>query len=248
MLFLLRLSQLSGARKFFDTLVWLELTNFNRSLGGATATAPASGFDNGDLAVYFKQRAALASRTPTRAIPTPSNTTSPTSSPPSKKLSTGAIVGIAVGGAVVLIALLLGGCCLIRRRRKTRENAQPAYNPAPMHPHDPGSPYQHQHYQPTPHYQLPTNSPPVELSAGNLHMHQVDPKDGMRVNEGQYPLYNEWQESPIHPHSSPAMSPHSTYSHGPNSLHGSQTSPAPTYASVGRRKPVPLPETYYHAE
>ena len=235
------------ARKFFDTLMWLELTNFNRSLGGATATAPASGFDNSDLAVYFTQRAAVASRTPTRAIPTPSatKTTSPTSSPSSKKLSTGAIAGIAVGGAVVLIALLLGGCCLIRRRRKTRENAQPAYNPALIHPHDPGSPYHHPHYQPTP---LPTNSPPAELSASNVQMHQVDPKDAMRAHEGQYPLYNESQELPMHPHSSPTMSPHSTYSHGSNSLPGSQTSPAPTYASVGRRKPVPLHETYYHAD
>ncbi|PVH81744.1 hypothetical protein DL98DRAFT_416069 [Cadophora sp. DSE1049] len=118
------------------------------STGGATATAPAAGFDNGDLGVYFAQKASVAVRSPTRAIP------GGTSAPPetsSTKLSTGAIVGIAVGGAVILIALLLGGCCFVVRHRKKSappsNTAEVAYNPAPSYsqtqfgPHTPQTPY-----------------------------------------------------------------------------------------------------------
>ncbi|KAK0106774.1 hypothetical protein ONS95_003498 [Cadophora gregata] len=124
------------------------------SLGGATATAPAAGFDNGDLGVYFAQKASVAVRSPTRAVPGSTSAPADTSS---AKLSTGAIVGIAVGSAVVLIGLLLAGCCFFWRQRKQKtlsaarrgsvDVPQVTYNPAPSYsqtqfgPHTPQSPY-----------------------------------------------------------------------------------------------------------
>lgn len=112
--------------------------------------------------------------------------------------------------------------------------------------------YTHQEQYNEPRYQLPANSPPVELSDNNYPMHQVDPKDLYHVDETQHPIYTTWnqqQPSPI------VASPHpSTYSDvtelsgsRSNTYFGSQTSPAPTYSSVGRntRKPVPANQTYY---
>jgi hypothetical protein len=228
------------------------------SSGGATATAPAAGFNNSDLSVYFGQHAVAASRTPTRAIPTPTNTHS------SKGLPTGAIAGIAVGGAIVLVALVVGICWFCRRHRKQNEPAPtPAmYNAVP--PQSPQSHYTHEEQYHQPRHQLPTNSPPLppaELPASprnnyNYPMHQVDPTKGtIQVDENQHPIYAEWNQ---HQHQqSPIMaSPHpSTYSgvtelsgsHS-NTYFGSQASPAPTYSSIGRssRKPVPPQnQTYY---
>ncbi|RDW91632.1 hypothetical protein BP5796_02797 [Coleophoma crateriformis] len=101
------------------------------SLGGATVTAPVSGYDNRDLAVYFTQQASVASRTPTRAIPTPSATQSSSSS--SKTLSSGAIAGIAVGAAVVFIAVLIGAWVCIRRRRRDMPKPSPASDFSNVH-------------------------------------------------------------------------------------------------------------------
>lgn len=180
------------------------------SLGGATATAPAAGFQSHDLAVYFTEHASAAVRTATRSA-------SPTASP-SKKLSAGAIAGIAVGGAVVLIAFLLGCCCLIRRhRRRARQQQQqqppagypaPDYSAVPQTPYSPytpgGTPYQQQ-YQPPMltqqayPYQLPA-AVPVELQGNN---HQMDPTKNAGIQQlPADPTYqNEgWQRSP---HGSP---------------------------------------------
>lgn len=91
-----------------------------QATGGATRTAPAGGFDNSDLDVLMTKRASAAARTPTRPIP---GATSSASSSGGTHLSTGAIVGIAVGGAVALIALIVGLCVFIRRHRRFRYGA-----------------------------------------------------------------------------------------------------------------------------
>ncbi|KAI9054094.1 hypothetical protein LZ554_001265 [Drepanopeziza brunnea f. sp. 'monogermtubi'] len=216
------------------------------SLGGATATAPAAGYENGDLSVYFAQKASFAVRTPTRTIP---GTTS--SAPPSttaKKLPTGAIVGIAVGGVILLLALLTAGCCFVRRHR--RKNAPPpaaevAYNSAPGYPHSPFSPHTPQtpysdygHEPVTQHYQLAANSPPAELSGHSLQLHPADPKPNVVQEVGDSP-HNAYPPSPPH-HISPVTSHLSDGAVGAVGY----VSPSPTYSSVGRR-PVPANQTFY---
>ncbi|KAH6849743.1 hypothetical protein B0I37DRAFT_95767 [Chaetomium sp. MPI-CAGE-AT-0009] len=85
--------------------------------GGATKTAPADGFSNPDLRVLMTRKASIATRTPTRAIPTSTGT--PEQDSP---LSTSAIAGIAIGGAVALAALVTLTILLIRRRRRQHNN------------------------------------------------------------------------------------------------------------------------------
>ncbi|KAH7313854.1 hypothetical protein B0I35DRAFT_480501 [Stachybotrys elegans] len=94
--------------------------------GGATKTAPVSGFDEPDLAVLMTRQASAATRTPTRSVST--STATPTASS-SSGLSTGAIVGIAVGCSVAGILLLVGAICLCLRRRK-RARQQPPTAPS----------------------------------------------------------------------------------------------------------------------
>ncbi|WYZ40617.1 hypothetical protein EsH8_IV_000958 [Colletotrichum jinshuiense] len=83
--------------------------------GGATRTAPANGFDHTDVSVLVTLKADVAARKPTRAVDGPSAA----SDAPRRRLSTGAIVGIAVGAAVLFAALGLG--CYILGRKRYRE-------------------------------------------------------------------------------------------------------------------------------
>jgi hypothetical protein len=108
------------------------------SKGGATKTAPSGGFDHQDLTALMTRTASAGTRTATRNV---SGATATGDSDSDNKLPTGAIVGIAVGGAVVLIGVLLAGFCLIRRRRSRRERvgsqqpmAQPYEYHHPAHP------------------------------------------------------------------------------------------------------------------
>ncbi|KAK1773507.1 hypothetical protein QBC45DRAFT_79094 [Copromyces sp. CBS 386.78] len=115
--------------------------------GGATVTAPKTGFDAPDMSTLMTRKPQLAERTPTRNVTSP--TSSPTSSPssdPKKGLSTGAIAGIAVGASVAGIAVLAGLCFFcIRRRQKHYKQPRVApvtgsSNPAsPMTQHQSGS-------------------------------------------------------------------------------------------------------------
>ncbi|KAG8165730.1 hypothetical protein KVR01_004282 [Diaporthe batatas] len=100
-----------------------------QATGGATRTAPAGGFDNRDLDVLMTKRASVAARTPTRPIPGATGTSS--SSSGGTRLSTGAIVGIAVGGGVALVALVVGLCVFFRRHRRFRYGASGAQNGGP---------------------------------------------------------------------------------------------------------------------
>lgn len=225
----------------------MHILTYPRSVGGAAATAPASGYNNGDLAVYFKQKATVATRTPTRVIPT---ATKSASSEKLKSLSTGAIAGIAVGGAVLLIALILGIYCFARRKRRRQRSQNPSFSQSQAAMAS-SSPQSVRQYPATPHYQLPANAPPAELSDNNYPLNQVDPKTN---------VYHQVQDSPhdIYPSPtqrlSPSISPHpSQFSGGTgysdsnaHTLYESQVSPTPTYSSAGRpRRPIPPNETYY---
>ncbi|KAK1850208.1 cell wall anchored protein [Colletotrichum chrysophilum] len=87
-----------------------------RDGGGATRTAPTSGFDAPDLSVLMTRKATPATRTPTRPVSLATSSSS-NSSTPSSGLSKGAIAGIAVGCGVALLLVLTGCFCFIRRRR-----------------------------------------------------------------------------------------------------------------------------------
>jgi hypothetical protein len=94
--------------------------------GGATRFEPKDGFQAADLKVLMTRKASIAVRTPTRAIPSPTNTST---TGPSQNLSTGAIAGIAVGGAAVAFLSLIGCCWFIRTRRKRYLTSRSTSNP-----------------------------------------------------------------------------------------------------------------------
>lgn len=141
------------------------------SMGGATSTVPINGFANRDLSVYFSQKASAVTRTPTRAIPVATSSSSSTASATASstvKLSGAAIAGIAVGGAIFLSSLILGTCFLIRQKRKRQlppplviQKSAPEYSQTPFSPQ---SQYSHAvTFKSIQHYQLPTSPEPVEL-------------------------------------------------------------------------------------
>lgn len=104
------------------------------STGGADNKAPANGWSNPNLGVYFAAKAQFQSRTPTRYIPqaTTSATSTPTpvSSNTKSKTPIGAIVGGVVGGVVVLVLIAaLAWCCLKRRKApKSDPPAEPSHS------------------------------------------------------------------------------------------------------------------------
>ena len=103
--------------------------------GGATKTTPDGGFGHPDLRTLMTRKASIAARTPTRDVNGGRGSNG-------KALSTGAIIGIAVGGGVVLIALL-AGCffCLRRHRRRKAAQKSSSQQQGPFLP--PGHPYHH---------------------------------------------------------------------------------------------------------
>lgn len=84
--------------------------------GGATKTTPAGGFVDRDLRLLMTRTANLPTRTPTRFIPT---ATGASENNKSSAISTGAIAGIAVGGAAALTGIL-GSIWFVRRHRRRR--------------------------------------------------------------------------------------------------------------------------------
>ena len=153
--------------------------------GSATQLAPTAGYDQGNspgLDTLLKRKPTFT-RTPTRSVSAPTNSTTPTqtSSPSSsKKLSTGAIVGIAIGCAAAAVIILVAWCIIGRRLYKKRREAyrqsqmtQQSTMPlgyrspsveTPQSPqgqwlHSPGSP------------QPPTSLPPTELDAAQQRMY-----------------------------------------------------------------------------
>jgi hypothetical protein len=83
------------------------------------------------VAVYFGEQASVASRTPTRIIPTPTATPPPPLPPappkPSKKTNVGAVVGGTVGGVALLIIAISGLLFCLRRKRNRQTQASSAH-------------------------------------------------------------------------------------------------------------------------
>lgn len=105
--------------------------------GGAKLVAPKDGFDEGNkpLEDLLGRRPEIAERSPTRSIPSATSTSPakplPTSSDHGSKLSTGAIVGIAIGGAAGLGLLLLVWFCIgkkVNQRRQERRQSSMTQN------------------------------------------------------------------------------------------------------------------------
>lgn len=80
------------------------------------------------MAVYFGEQASVASRTPTRIIPTPTSPPRPPPPPqkPSEKTNIGAVVGGTVGGVVLLIIAICGLLFCLRRKRNRQTQASSA--------------------------------------------------------------------------------------------------------------------------
>ncbi|KAH7170433.1 hypothetical protein EDB81DRAFT_164491 [Dactylonectria macrodidyma] len=108
-----------------------------KSTGGATNTIPADGFAHQDLKVLMTRKASVGVRSATRNVGVATETGNPDDNKDSG-LSTGAIVGIAVGGAAVAIVALAAACCLLRRRRRggdsTNASQQPMNQSYDYHP------------------------------------------------------------------------------------------------------------------
>jgi hypothetical protein len=94
--------------------------------GHATLKEPKGGFNSNNslLQTLMARRPSIAQRTPTRQLTPPTETSTPVSSG-SSKLSTGAIVGIAIGSAAGLAIIMLIwyyiGRRVIRRRKERRQ-------------------------------------------------------------------------------------------------------------------------------
>ncbi|KAF5249239.1 hypothetical protein FOXYS1_15045 [Fusarium oxysporum] len=92
--------------------------------GGATKLNPDYGFVNHDLGTLLSMKAVFSNRTRFDDGRTdPEAATSEEGSSPKSGLSTGAVVGIAVGAGLVVLAVLVG-LWLMRRRRKAQVNIQ----------------------------------------------------------------------------------------------------------------------------
>ena len=101
------------------------------SSGGANNLSPASGWSDTALSVYFNRKAQFAARTPTRYIPTPTTTVTPTdTAAPKPATKIGSIVGGVVGGVAGLIIIVVA-IFLCLRRRKASTAKQAASHPAP---------------------------------------------------------------------------------------------------------------------
>jgi hypothetical protein len=126
--------------------------------GGATVLAPSAGWSNRDLPVYFTRQASIASRTPTRSLP--SNSSTPTSPPP-KKVSTGVIVGATIGSLAAVLIALLTGCCFFIRRKKQNAPRQSFQAPSELAATPLQSPYMEQKPETPGTYSLGSGKPPI---------------------------------------------------------------------------------------
>ncbi|KAI1034802.1 hypothetical protein LB504_004425 [Fusarium proliferatum] len=207
--------------------------------GGAKLAAPKDGFDEGNkpLQDLLGRRPEIAERSPTRSIPSTTGTSTASSKPtetnkPDSKLATGAIVGIAIGGAAGLAIILLIWFCIgkkVNRRREERRQSSMTQNQYPVnggnliHPPSTVSPltstgyWGHASEPVSPHHMSPHQSisisqvPPTELPAEQH-------GGGYGVNE--LPRYEVGRKTPVSPGvSSPSWSPGPPSSYTPERHH-----------------------------
>ncbi|KAH7142224.1 hypothetical protein EDB81DRAFT_798070 [Dactylonectria macrodidyma] len=107
--------------------------------GGATNTTPDAGFADHDISILLGMKAAFPTRTSANdgrndpATAKPSFSQSATAKP---SLTQSALIGIAVGGAVVLLAFLIG-LWLLLRKHKRKANAHSVAPTEPIVPPPP---------------------------------------------------------------------------------------------------------------
>lgn len=216
------------------------------SLGAATVTAPAT-WDNADLPVYFTREATVVARTATRSIPSATGTSGSSSS---RKLATGAIIGIAIAGVAFLALLVVGCLCVQRKRRNNRMNNSPQqqyptaqYN----HPYDPNNP-PIQYQSPQQQYIPSQNQHPVELAgyqAPYVQHISVEPKydtvvgEAMRQGSVQHDqiIHNNNQQAAYgtggwHSHSPQPSQGYHTPSHSPQPSSAFTTVASPSELSA----------------
>ncbi|KAF7590916.1 hypothetical protein BBP40_002222 [Aspergillus hancockii] len=93
--------------------------------GGADRRAPKDGFNHGDLRTYFQRTYTEGTRSPTRAIPSPTSS----NASDSKSTPVGPIVGGVIGG-VISLALIAGLIFwYLRVHRKKKHANEPALDP-----------------------------------------------------------------------------------------------------------------------
>jgi hypothetical protein len=200
------------------------------------------------MTVYFRENATAGVRTATRAVPTDTSTPIPGSG---SSLSTGAIVGIAVGGAAFLLVLAFASfCCIRRHRRKNRLSIvpAPAYSEAPQDSpsrangeFDPNKPL----YSPNSMAQYaempssPTGPVELENTEGTYGQFRMDPNYQHKrisnpanwVGQGSPPQ----QFSPVSQHTTLRDSA-LTESSAMGNAYEPEASPTPTYASTMHRQ------------
>jgi hypothetical protein len=122
------------------------------------------------VSVYFGEQASVASRTPTRIIPTPTASPPPPPPPkPSKETTNiGAVVGGTVGGVVLLIVAISGLLFCLRRKRNQKPQASSA------HPDITSMPSPIQGYLSDPKYSMSPRSPPSTARSPNLSAHRQE--------------------------------------------------------------------------
>lgn len=136
--------------------------------GGATLVSPKGGFDpaNGLLQTLFQRKASFtrtATITPTATAtsissPGPTNTiNSATPAPHPKKLLTGAILGIAIGGAIALVIVAIIWISISKRVHRNRQNRRQSQMPQM-------APYVNWPSMASPHPSAGPGSPPPFLS------------------------------------------------------------------------------------
>jgi len=189
------------------------------SFGGAALTAPPTGFQDPELGVYFAQKAEIDARTPTRAIPGATGTSTP--SGPRLGLAIGAIIGIAIGGAALVGFIILGACLCLRSRNSpemAKLSSQTSSQPSKDLPKPPvaqeylvpesrfSRSYRQKHISTQSLYsshQLPTTPEPVELHGNHYVMEHDNFKyvkgDGLQmrqVNERDHPANRDSRYMP----------------------------------------------------
>jgi hypothetical protein len=92
----------------------------DRTEGKATVTAPANGWQNSGLGVYFGTNYRAAPRSATRSIPSPSSTNS-SASQPASETNTRAIAGGVVGGVVALLGTIGLAWFYLHRHRQRKQ-------------------------------------------------------------------------------------------------------------------------------
>ncbi|KAH6662118.1 hypothetical protein B0J14DRAFT_571231 [Halenospora varia] len=238
-------------------------------LGQATNRSPKNGFENADLNVLFQKQAIIANRTATRAVPAATGAGNAAGGNGSR-LPTGAIAGIAVGGAILITALILGLWFFMRQKRRKVSNRGvpppiskdlPAYTQTPFSPTKYSDALPKAPEPPKQHYQLATTPEPVELygSQGNHYQpvrqnsHNSHIPMRQESNSSLFgSMYPPSSRSPP-PFDKPSPNP-STFSDGRTELsssksetyYGSPTSiVTPLHASLSQGRNSRPPDSYY---